>query len=111
MRALDSAIGFPSRPTSASSMLGLLMPEEVRRSFMLPPGVVTAGENVLPLRDPYAVETGRPPKTHRLRRDPASQPQGSFRSTGPDGNLDSRPGYRIGEERRSRRPRRARPGE
>src|SRR6266536_4636937 len=47
MRALDSAIGFPSRPTSASSMLGLLMPEEVRRSFMLPPGVVTAGENVL----------------------------------------------------------------
>jgi hypothetical protein len=38
MRALDSAIGFPSRPTSASSMLGLLMPEEVRRSFMRPPG-------------------------------------------------------------------------
>jgi hypothetical protein len=43
---LDSAIGFPSRSTSASSMLGLLMPEEVRRSFMRPPGVVTAGENV-----------------------------------------------------------------
>src|SRR6185503_7313843 len=40
MRALDSAAGFPSRPTSASSMLGLLMPEEVRRNFMRPPGVV-----------------------------------------------------------------------
>src|SRR4051794_31152672 len=33
-RALDSAMGFPSRSTSASVMLWLLMPEEVRRSFM-----------------------------------------------------------------------------
>jgi hypothetical protein len=31
-RALDSAIGLPSRSTSTSWMLGLLMPEEVRRS-------------------------------------------------------------------------------
>jgi hypothetical protein len=35
-RALDSAIGLPSSWTSASEMLGLLMPEEVRRSFMKP---------------------------------------------------------------------------
>jgi len=33
-RALDSAIGLPSRSASASAMLGLLMPEEVRRNFM-----------------------------------------------------------------------------
>src|SRR3954453_6855449 len=47
MRALDSAIGFPSRPTSASSMLGLLMPDEVRSSFMrLETG--GAGENSPP---------------------------------------------------------------
>jgi hypothetical protein len=32
--ALDSAIGLPSRPVSAPRMLALLMPEEVRRSFM-----------------------------------------------------------------------------
>jgi len=30
-----------------SWMLVLLMPLEVRRSFMVPPGVITAGENVL----------------------------------------------------------------
>src|SRR5436190_23757474 len=39
-RAVDSAIGFPSRSTSASRMLVFLMPAEVRRSFMRPPGVV-----------------------------------------------------------------------
>src|SRR5690349_23678107 len=33
-RALDSAIGLPRRSTSASWMLGFLMPAEVRRSFM-----------------------------------------------------------------------------
>src|SRR6266508_6755226 len=59
MRALDSAIGFPSRPTSASSMLGLLMPEEVRRSFMRPPGWLLQARTLYALRDPYAVETGR----------------------------------------------------
>ena len=32
--ALDSAIGLPSRSTSASWMLGLVMPTEVRRSLM-----------------------------------------------------------------------------
>src|SRR5262249_36848814 len=47
MRALASAIGFPRRPTSASSMLALLTPEEVRRSFMRPPGVAAAGESAL----------------------------------------------------------------
>src|SRR5207253_1364073 len=35
-RALDSAIGLPSRPTSASWMLVFLMPAEVRRSFIMP---------------------------------------------------------------------------
>src|SRR6266498_1403743 len=50
MRALDSAIGFPSRPTSASSMLGLLMPEEVRRSFMRPPGWLLQARTFYALR-------------------------------------------------------------
>jgi len=35
-RALDSAIGLPSRSTSASRMLVFMMPAEVRRNFMLP---------------------------------------------------------------------------
>src|SRR5258708_37453859 len=35
-RALDSAIGLPRRSTSASRILVLLMPSEVRRSFMMP---------------------------------------------------------------------------
>src|SRR5512132_1645979 len=39
-RALDSAIGLPSRSTSASWMLVFLMPAEVRRNLMLPPGEV-----------------------------------------------------------------------
>src|SRR5688572_10587935 len=36
-RALDSAIGLPSRSTSAFWMLMFLMPAEVRRSLMPPP--------------------------------------------------------------------------
>src|SRR5262249_30196422 len=36
MRAVDSAIGLPSRSTSASRMLAFLMPAEVRRILMLP---------------------------------------------------------------------------
>jgi hypothetical protein len=36
-RALDSAIGLPKRPTSASRMLAFLMPAEVRRSLVLLP--------------------------------------------------------------------------
>ena len=43
-RALDSAIGLPSRSTSASRMLAFLTPADVRRSFMLPPRVITADE-------------------------------------------------------------------
>src|SRR6476469_3399520 len=39
-RALDSPIGLPSRSTSASWMLAFLMPADVSRSFMLPPGVM-----------------------------------------------------------------------
>src|SRR4051794_21118004 len=35
-RALDSAIGLPRRPTSASWMLVFLIPAEVSRSFMIP---------------------------------------------------------------------------
>src|ERR1700758_3973986 len=34
-RALQSTIGLPNRSTSASWMLGLLIPAEVRRSFMM----------------------------------------------------------------------------
>jgi hypothetical protein len=36
-RALDSAIGLPSRSTSASWMLVFLIPADVRRNFMPPP--------------------------------------------------------------------------
>src|SRR5919106_4405954 len=46
-RALDSLIGLPSRSTSASWMLAFLMPADVRRSFMRPPGVVAAGREPL----------------------------------------------------------------
>src|SRR5262249_42929052 len=35
-RALDSAIGLPSRSTRALRMLALLMPADVSSSFMLP---------------------------------------------------------------------------
>jgi len=35
-RALDSAIGLPSRSTSASWMLVFLIPAEVRRSLVIP---------------------------------------------------------------------------
>src|SRR5579872_5430198 len=35
-RALDSAIGLPRKPTSASWMLAFLMPADVRRSFIGP---------------------------------------------------------------------------
>src|SRR5438552_18246421 len=70
-RALDSAIGLPRRSTSASRMLLFLIPADVRRSFMLPPRVITAGEPFGPRADPYAPETRKPPKTHRLPPDPA----------------------------------------
>src|SRR3954454_15042794 len=42
-RALASLIGLPRRSTSALSILGFLMPADVSRSFMWPPGVATAG--------------------------------------------------------------------
>src|ERR687897_759794 len=61
-RALASLIGLPSRATSAHWMLGFLIPADVRRSFMRPPGVVAAGRDLWALTDPYAVETGRPQK-------------------------------------------------
>src|SRR5512133_1096306 len=38
--ALDSLMGLPSRSTSASRMLAFLMPADVRRSFIPPPGSV-----------------------------------------------------------------------
>src|SRR5580765_1344125 len=65
-RALDSAIGLPSRSISASRMLAFLMPADVRRSFIPPPGVSTADENVPRLTDPCTGQTGRPSETHRL---------------------------------------------
>src|SRR5438034_6259276 len=46
-RALESAIGLPSRFSSELWMLAFLIPAEVRRSFMVPPEVITAGGNVL----------------------------------------------------------------
>jgi hypothetical protein len=34
--AMASAVGFPSRSTSASRMLGFVTPPDVRRSFKMP---------------------------------------------------------------------------
>src|SRR5437773_9883838 len=73
-RASESAIGLPTRSTSASWMLGFLMPADVRRNLMLPPESLLQA-SFWALTDPYAVETGRPPKTHRLWPEPASRPQ------------------------------------
>src|SRR5437879_5523928 len=41
-RALDSAIGLPSRSTSASWMLVFLIPADVRRNLMLPLGATVS---------------------------------------------------------------------
>src|SRR5256714_11627992 len=41
-RALDSAIGLPSRSTSASWMLVFLIPADVRRNLKLPPGATVS---------------------------------------------------------------------
>src|SRR3954466_14519902 len=73
-RALESAIGLPSNPTSACSMLVLLMPPEVRRSFTGTPWLVVWTSCVLD-------ETRRSGTNHRPdgagraqgRRDPLRQ--------------------------------------
>src|SRR6476660_1850603 len=56
-RAVDSAIGLPSRSTNALSMLAFLMPADVRRSLMLPPGWMV-----------FSGQTARQFVTHRLDR-------------------------------------------
>src|SRR6266540_185784 len=66
-RASDSGIGLPSRSTSASWMLVFLMPAEVRRNLMLPPGVIPAGENAPEPRQPSLVK-GSFPNTGPVRR-------------------------------------------
>src|SRR5438046_2838201 len=63
--ASDSAIGLPSRSTRASLMLAFLIPADVRRSFMLPPGVRTAG-GPSGAYGSVGVEIDRRPETHRL---------------------------------------------
>ena len=98
-RALDSAIGLPSRSTSASWMLAFLMPADVRRNLMLPPGVVDCRRERSALTDPYAVETGRPPKTHRLRPEPASPSRGlTFDARGSVCPFESLRGWAFGPE-------------
>src|SRR5262245_15585999 len=91
-RASDSAIGLPSRSTSAFLMLVFLMPADVRRSFMRPPGVVAAGVNVLGAygsgrgRDWQTTENSSAPARFsltRLReaepRPPVADPRGDCR--------------------------------
>src|SRR5215208_2945828 len=63
-------------------MLALLMPLEVRRSLICLPESVLQARTFWALCDPYAVETARPRKTHRLRPDPASRLQGTVPKTG-----------------------------
>src|SRR5690348_14959715 len=69
-RAVDSAIGLPRRSTSASWMLGFLMPADVRRSRILPPAGRWCRRERL---GAPAVVTGRPARTHRLRPDSGSR--------------------------------------
>ena len=59
-------------------MLGLLMPEEVREVSCDLLGWLLRAGTLHALRDPFAVETRRPPRTHRLRRDHACRPQGDI---------------------------------
>jgi hypothetical protein len=80
-RASDSAIGLPRRSTSASWMLVFLMPAEVRRNLMLPPGVITAGENGPEPRQPSLIQghsrtlthTGDPSRVARIPFVPEAQ--------------------------------------
>src|SRR3954453_14269734 len=73
-RALASAIGLPRRPTSASWMLGLLMPADVRRSFMLP----LLGDSVALLDAPISERQSDPrPGNHMPIRH--SRPRSSAR--------------------------------
>src|SRR4051812_17722931 len=101
-RALELAIGLPSMPTSALWMLAFLIPADVRRSFMVPPEVITAGGTLSALTDPYALETRKPPKTHRLRPDPASRLQRTLPNAGPRESLRARRGSRARPARRRR---------
>src|SRR4051794_41920097 len=86
MRALDPAIDLPRRPVSASWMLGLLTPPDVRRNFMRPPAsrYCTFLAAVLP-RNPICPLTQR-----RL----ASRPMGMYeyrvtrRGRAPAGHAD-----------------------
>src|SRR5947207_14162904 len=78
-RASHSAIGLPSRSRIASLMLGFLMPADVRRSFILPPGVGTADRNVLRPTAPYAGQTGRRIEIHRFGSSSSLTPSGVIR--------------------------------
>src|SRR5687767_553545 len=60
--ALDSAIGLPRSSTSASWMLALLMPLDVRRSFKVPPWSHVAGETG---RGALRIRTWQRPAGHR----------------------------------------------
>src|SRR5947207_4340237 len=86
-RALASAIGLPSRSTSASWMLVFLMPAEVRRSLMLPPGVITAAWWDPLHRQPSSHRRGLRRQVlvpaHRLRSYALTKPRDPFR--GPSG--------------------------
>src|SRR5215207_5474997 len=57
-RAVESAIGLPSRSTSASRMLAFVTPPDVSSSFKMPPG--------LECDLPGGVQTREHRKTHRL---------------------------------------------
>src|SRR6478609_4497381 len=67
-RAVDSSSGLPSISTSTPWMLAFLTPADVRRSFRLPPFRSCARVAFQMRTDPYAMETGRPSKTHRCRQ-------------------------------------------
>jgi hypothetical protein len=59
-RALDSAIGLPSRSTSASWLLAFLMPAEVSRSFTMPflvrPSTCSMSRSLVQARQEHHVE-------------------------------------------------------
>src|SRR6476661_5123800 len=67
-RAFASAIGLPSRSTSASLMLAFLIPADVRRNLMLPPGAMVVGV--------LLTQTRQTPTNHR--RHAGKTPSGSI---------------------------------
>src|SRR6266511_2677816 len=94
-RALESAIGLPSRSTSALWMLAFLIPAEVRRSFIVPPEVIAAGGNVLGAYGSVRARDWQTTENSPAPPDPASRLQGPLPNAGPGEAWPSRRRSRL----------------